>query len=46
MLIVNGPVAFVGDLHGQYFDFHKMIGLVSRLGDLHYVFMGDYVDRG
>ena len=43
---IKDPVVFVGDIHGQFFDMCKMMDLVGRIGELNYVFLGDYVDRG
>lgn len=43
---VPDPVVFVGDIHGQFFDLVKMLDLVGKIGDLNFVFLGDYVDRG
>lgn len=40
---VDGDVAFVGDLHG---DFETAIAIVKRLQHVdHLVFLGDYIDR-
>ena len=40
------PVIFVGDIHGQFFDLNKMLDLVGKIGQINFVFLGDYVDRG
>jgi serine/threonine-protein phosphatase 2B catalytic subunit len=46
---VAGTVTIVGDIHGNYFDFLKIL---TKIGDLDeastgsVLFLGDYVDRG
>ena len=46
---INGDVAIVGDIHGQYYDFLKVL---TKIGDVeenltgNILFLGDYVDRG
>ena len=42
----GSDVVFVGDIHGQFYDLHALLTKEARVGDLHYVFLGDYVDRG
>ena len=42
----EGNVVIIGDIHGQFFDLVKMLDLVGKIGDLNFVFLGDYVDRG
>lgn len=47
MLELTAPVKIVGDIHGQYSDLLRMFeecGWPSD--DVHYLFLGDYVDRG
>lgn len=34
MVAVQQPTIFVGDIHGQFYDMHKMIQLVGRLGEV------------
>lgn len=54
MVKINGNVIIIGDIHGQYFDFIKILGMIaSKYGDLntyleneYLLFLGDYVDRG
>lgn len=54
MIRVNGDVIVVGDIHGQYYDFVKILSIISsKYGDLpsllekeHILFLGDFVDRG
>lgn len=48
LLRVDGKVTIIGDIHGQFYDFHSMLGKLhkpnSRSEKL--LFLGDYVDRG
>ena len=48
MVIVEEPVAVVGDIHGQYNDLVRMMEKAGPPvhGELSYLFLGDYVDRG
>lgn len=46
---IDGPVAVIGDVHGQTDKLRQIIGQLSRLPDIHrrwIVFIGDLVDRG
>jgi len=47
MLELAAPVKIVGDIHGQYTD---LLRLFDECGwpsaEVHYLFLGDYVDRG
>lgn len=36
MVKINGDVLVIGDIHGQYTDFVKILGLITnKYGDLH-----------
>ncbi|CAP25254.2 Protein CBG04580 [Caenorhabditis briggsae] len=40
------PIQIVGDLHGHFADLRRIFGKHGSPGMAHYVFLGDYVDRG
>ena len=46
LLYLKDPVTLVGDIHGQFFDFVKIIEVGGDPGEFQYIFLGDYVDRG
>merc|ERR1719399_2485135 len=46
LLKLKDPITVVGDLHGQYYDFVKMLEVGGAPGETQYIFLGDYVDRG
>ena len=46
---IDGPVAVIGDVHGQTDKLRQIIAQLARLPDIHrrwIVFIGDLVDRG
>ncbi len=54
MLKINGNVTVIGDIHGQFYDFIKVLSLAKlkytdlfeKLTSGNLLFLGDYVDRG
>jgi serine/threonine-protein phosphatase 2B catalytic subunit len=48
MIKIQDPVTIVGDIHGQFYDFIKIVDddTGGPLESTKYLFLGDYVDRG
>lgn len=46
LLELKDPVTVVGDIHGQFYDFIRILELGGDLERTKYLFLGDYVDRG
>ena len=43
---MGSPCTIVGDIHGQFYDLQEMFLVGGPAPCTHYVFMGDFVDRG
>jgi diadenosine tetraphosphatase ApaH/serine/threonine PP2A family protein phosphatase len=46
VLFLSSPITVVGDVHGQILDLFKMFRKSGNPGEVQYLMLGDYVDRG
>lgn len=46
LIEISAPIVFVGDLHGSITDLIRIFHIFGVPPQTHYLFLGDYVDRG
>jgi len=46
LLYLNDPITIIGDIHGQYYDFLKLLSTAGSFEEEKFLFLGDFVDRG